>query len=127
MIFTSNSFIINNNNLYNLTYGNNIINNSSIMIKSKSKVNFNNRTNNKNSNMRKNNKNKELKKLNKKKGNNELYFSVNNREGNNNLKDFYILKNANEFKTNKSMNYFNFDFNSHRRRYNKSWKKYFNK
>ena len=127
VIFTSNSFIINNNNLYNLTYGNNIINNSSIMIKSKSKVNFNNRTNNKNSNMRKNNKNKELKKLNKKKCNNELYFSVNNREGNNNVNDFYILKNANEFKTNKSMNYFNFDFNSHRRRYNKSWKKYLNK
>jgi hypothetical protein len=133
MIFSSNSFIINNNNLYNLSYGNNIINNkSSIMIKSKSKINFNNenhlhRTNNKNSNARKNNKNKDLKKLNKKKYNNELYFSTNNREGNNNLKDFYIFKIANDLKNNKSMNYFNFDFNSHRRRYNKSWKKYFNK
>ena len=132
IIFSSNSFLVNNNNLYNLSYGNNIINNnSSIMIKSKSKVNFNNenylhRTNNRNSKARKNNKNKELKKLDKKKYNNELFFSVNNREGNNNLKDFYIFKNANDLKNNKSMNYFNFDSNSHRRRYNKSWKKYFN-
>ena len=38
----------------------------------------------------------------------------------------YIFKNANDLKNNKSMNYFNFDSNSHRRRYNKSWKKYFN-
>ena len=132
IILTSNSFFINNNNLYNKTYGNNIINNSGLMIKSKSKINFNNenylhRTNNKNSNTRKSNKNKELKKLNKKKYNNELYFSANNREGNNNLKDFYIFKNVNDFKNNKSTNYINFDSNSHRRRYNKSLKKYFKK
>lgn len=127
MILSSNSYLINNNNLYNISYGNNIIKS-----KSKNKIycnneNYLNKSNNKNSNIRKNNKNKEVKKLNKKKYNNELYFSVNNREGSNNLKDFYILKNANEFKNNKSMNYFNFDFNTHRRRYKKSWKKYFNK
>ena len=132
IILSSNSFFINNNNLYNKTYGNNIISNSGIMIKSKSKINFNNenylyRTNNKNCNTRKSNKNKEIKKLNKKKNNNELYFSDNNREGNNNLKDFYIFKNVNDFKNNKSTNYINFDFNSHRKRYNKSLKKYFNK